>query len=202
MRTITVVLLLSLAVLPELGQAQVQVAGRVGSFSFAVSNYYRVPEREVIVIRQRRIPEHEIPVVFFLAQRARVAPATIVDLRLGGRRWMDIVVQFGLSPEIFYVPVAIHPGPPYGKAYGHYKHKKRDQWRTIVLADDDVINLVNLRFLSEHHRRPAEEVIRFRQRGDGFAAIHTRWAGGHQLALAEDGPGHGKGKGRGKGKGH
>ena len=200
MRTIVGAIALTIAALPDSSQGQVQVAGQIGNFYFAVGNYYRVPEREVIVIRERRVPDYDIPVVLFLAERARVSPATIVDMRLGGRRWMDIVVHFGLSPEVFYVPVSIQPGPPYGKAYGHYKNKKRDQWRTIVLDDDDIVNFVNLRFLSAYHRRPAEDIVRMRGSGVEFVAIHSQFAGGRAVVVADgDGPGNGKGKGKGKG---
>lgn len=200
MRTITSAIVLTVAALPGVARAQVQAAGQIGNFYFAVGNYYRVPEREVIVIRERRVPANEIPVVLFLAERARVAPATIVDMRLSGKKWMDIVVHFGLSPEAFYVPVAIQPGPPYGKAYGHYKRKKHDQWRTIVLDDDDIVNFVNLRFLSGYHHRPAEEVVRLRGSGADFVAIHTQFAGGRGVVVVDDdGPGEGKGKGKGKG---
>jgi hypothetical protein len=203
MRTIIGAIALTVAALPGLGRAQVQVAGQIGNFSFAVGNYYRVPEREVIFIRERRVPDYEIPVVLFLAQRAHVTPATIVDMRLGGKRWMDIVVSYGLSPEVFYVPLTIQPGPPYGKAYGHYKKKKRDQWRSIVLDDDDIVNFVNLRFLSSYHHRPADEVVRLRGGGADFVAIHMQFAGGRGVVVVDnDGPGKWKGKSKGNGKGH
>jgi len=201
MRTIIGAITLTVAGLPGLGWAQIHVGGQIGNFSFAVGNYYRVPEREVIVIRERRVPDYEIPVVLFLARRAHVAPATIVDMRLSGKRWMDIVVRYGLSPEAFYVPLAIQPGPPYGKAYGHYKKKKHDQWRTIVLDDDDIVNFVNLRFLSDYHHRSAEDIVRLRGGGSDFVAIHTQFAGGRAVVVADhDGPG--KAKGKGKGTGH
>jgi hypothetical protein len=203
MRIIVSAIACALIALPGLGQAQVHVAGQIGDFSFALGNYYRVPEREVIVIRERRVPDHEIPVVLFLAERARATPATIVDMRLSGRKWMDISVQFGLSPEVFYVPVTIQAGPPYGKAFGHYKKKKRDQWRTIVLDDDDIVNLVNLRFLSNYHHRSADEVVRLRGSGADFVAIHTQFAGRRGVVVVDDnGPGKGKSKGKGSGKGN
>lgn len=198
MRTLLSAIALAVSALPGSSWAQVQVAGQIGNFAFAVGNYYRVPERSVVVIRERRIPDYELPVVFFLAQRARVSPGTIVDLRLGGKRWIDIAVRYGLSPEMFYVPLAIEPGPPYGKAYGHYKNKKHDQWRAIVLDDDDIVNFVNLRFLSEYHHRPAEEIVRLRGGGTNFAAIHTQFAGGRSVVVV-DADRHGNGKGKGKG---
>ncbi|MDI7259241.1 MAG: hypothetical protein QME90_04880 [Thermodesulfobacteriota bacterium] len=90
-------------------QPQVNIGVSMGeeglrSFYFSIQEYFRVPEKEVVIIRERRIPDEEIPVILFIAQRARVAPAAIVDLRLGGKSWMDITLRFGLSPEIYYVP--------------------------------------------------------------------------------------------------
>ncbi|MFZ3116331.1 MAG: hypothetical protein WA121_12150, partial [Syntrophales bacterium] len=91
-------------------------------FNLSVGNYYRVPEREVLIVRDRGIHQEELPVVFFLAQRAHVAPGVIVDLRLRGMNWMDITLHFGLQPDIYYVPVRVvdQQGPPYGNAYGYY----------------------------------------------------------------------------------
>lgn len=142
----------------------------IRDFYLSIGDYYHVPEREVIIIRERNIPDEEIPVVFFLAKRARVSPAGIVDLRLRGMTWMDITLHYHLTPEIFYVPVKVRP--PYGKAYGHYLNKPRKKWKRIVLRDDDVVDLVNLKFISEHYRYPAAEVMKKRFDGWNFVMIH------------------------------
>ena len=76
------------------------------------------------------------------------------------------------GPEVYYVPVAVAPGPPYGRALGHYKKKHRKQWRTIVLNDADVVNLVELRFLSEHYHVAPERIIELRGSDRDFVAIH------------------------------
>ena len=143
--------------------------GGINSFYLAIGEYYRVPEREVVFIRERRIPDYDIPVVLFLAERARVEPEVIIDYRLRGRSWMDITLHFGLDPQIYYVPVREVYGPPYGHAYGHYKHKNK---RNIRLDDDDVVNMVNLRFISERYGYAPEEVMRMRSRGDNFIVIN------------------------------
>jgi hypothetical protein len=144
----------------------------IRSFHLAIGEYYRVPEREVVVVRERRIPEDEIPVVMFVSKWGRVRPETVINLRLGGRSWADIFVQYHISPAVLYVPVAEVSGPPYGKAYGHYKNKHRRNWRNVRLDDDDVINLVNLKFISEHSRCSAEQVIEWRTEGRSFAEIY------------------------------
>ncbi|HTK82075.1 MAG TPA: hypothetical protein VL633_07265 [Bacteroidota bacterium] len=45
-----------------------------------VSQYYRVPERQVVEIRDRKISDEEIPVVFFIARKAHVEPMEVVPL--------------------------------------------------------------------------------------------------------------------------
>lgn len=141
-------------------------------FYLALGSYYKVPQRDVIFIKERGIPHEEASVVLFMANRARVEPSVIIDFRLRNRSWMDIMLHFGLSPEILYVPVKRVYGPPFGKAYGYYKNKPRSKWKFIVLDDDDVINLVNLRFISEHYGYPPEKVIEMRAKSKGFIQIN------------------------------
>lgn len=198
--------------LEGLAQPQVDVGVSFGpegprGFYFSIHDYFRVPEREVIVIRERKIPDEELPVVFFIAQRARLAPSAVIDLRLGGMSWMDITLRFGLGPEIFYVPVKVEvKGPPYGKAYGYYKSKPRKEWGKIKLMDVDIVNLVNLKFISEYHGRPPEEVIGMRSTGKHFVLVNDEIGKkkGKKQDAREPEKGRvkegekGKGKGRGK----
>ena len=65
-------------------------------------------------------------------------------------------------------------GPPYGNAYGHYKKYKKD-YKKVVLVDDDVVNLVNLRFMSEYHGIAAELVMDRRGRGEKFYVMNDEF---------------------------
>jgi hypothetical protein len=197
--------LIVLGALSLAGRAEAQtpfsVDAHVGDFHVAVANYYRVPEREVVVIRERRVRDEDLPVVLFIAQHARVTPATIVDLRMRGLSWWDISVRYGVGPQVYYVPVAVAPGPPYGKAWGHYKKKPRKQWNTIVLADDDIVNLVHVRFISDYYRIPPERVVEVRGHHPNIVAVNYEVSRG-QSGRHDDDQGNGKGNnGKGKGKG-
>jgi hypothetical protein len=141
-------------------------------FHMAIGDFYNVPEKEVVVVRERRIPEEELPVVFFIARRARVEPIAVAELRLGGRPWIEIAHYYGMGAEIFHVESATASGPPYGAALGHYKGKSKKQWRYIKLADNDVVNLVNLKFISSHYGYSPNTVIRLRSDGKSFMAIN------------------------------
>ncbi len=144
----------------------------IKSFYLEIGEQYRVPEKEVVVIRERRIPDDELPVVFFLARHASVEPDVIVTMRLGGQSWMDIALHYRLLPEIFYVQFDRDPGPPYGRAWGHFKHHKRSEWKEIRLEDDDIVNLVDLKFVSERYGCTPMEVVRLREKENSFVVIH------------------------------
>lgn len=143
------------------------------SFLNSISEYYSVPKTEVVVVKERRIPEEELPVVFFLAQKANVPSKTISDYRLKGQTWLQISNRYGFGPESYYVPLRDNTevGPPYGKAYGYYKNKPKKDWKHIKLGDDDIVNLVNLKFISGHYGYPAEKVIDMRKGNKEFKHI-------------------------------
>ncbi len=156
----------------------------IKEFYLAIGDHYKAPEKEIVVVREKGISDDEIPVVFFLASRAGVKPATIISLRLKGKSWMNISLAYGLSADVFYVATKKDPGPPYGKAYGHFKNKPKKQWNTIRFSDSDIVNLVNLKFISEHYGYSADEIIKMRSSGEKFYQINgkVKKAKGHGKA--------------------
>lgn len=162
--------------------------GELRSFYLAISNHYRIPGEEVLAVKERyRFRNEELPVVYFLAARAHVKPSAIIDLRLAQMSWLDISFRYGLTPEIFFVPLTVEKvGPPYGKAYGYYKkYHPSKEWKKIVLSDNEVVDLVNLRFISEYHKLAPNTVIGMRGQGMNFVNINVEIE---------------KGKGKSKGK--
>ncbi len=143
-------------------------------FYLAIGDHYQVEEEKIVIVKKRNILDEEMPVVFFLSKRAGVSPEVIIKLRLGGKSWMEITADFGLSAEIFYIPLKADPGPPYGKAYGHFRNRERSEWGRIWLTDIDIVNFVNLKFLSEHYDYSPDEIVKMRRDGVNFIDINTR----------------------------
>ncbi|MEE8577728.1 MAG: hypothetical protein V3T31_10770 [candidate division Zixibacteria bacterium] len=148
----------------------------IKGFYLAIGDHYQVPEKEIVFVREKKFPDEEMPVVFFLARHANVTSQVIISLRLGGKSWMDICTHYHLSPDLFYVPLKHDPGPPYGKAWGHFKNKKRkkNDWGSIRFSDADIVNFVNLKFVSEKYGYSPDEVIKMRSGGSDFVAIHGK----------------------------
>ena len=174
-------------------QAGVDFSGDgLRSFFLSVGNYYHVPEREVVVVHDRAIPPDEVPVVFYVAQRAQVAPAVVVDLRRRGMNWSDIAFHFRLDPDIYY----FRGGPPYGKAYGY--------WKKNPPRDVEVIDAVNVHFLSDYHQVAPNVVWTERSHGKSFTVVARDFDGKHGKGARrdDDDDDHGRDHGKGHGKGH
>lgn len=180
--------------------------GQLSNFYLSIGDYYRVPESRVVYVRNRYpIHDEELPVVFFLASRAHVEPQVIIDLRIRKRMsWSDITFRYGLTPEIYYVPVR-RVGPPYGNAYGHYK-KYKNEYKKVRLVDDDVVNLVNLRFMSDYYGVAPEVIMDKRGRGETFFVMNNEFhqARGKNKNYENKGgkENNGKDKNNGRGKGN
>jgi hypothetical protein len=144
-------------------------------FYFSVGNFFGYPEREVVIIHERGIPDNDLAVVFFISQYAHVPPPVVIDLRIGhGWSWARICEYYRIPPAVFYIPVQSY-GPPYGHAYGHYRHypHQRD-WERIRMTDAMIINQVNLIFISKYYNCPPERVIGLREQGSSFGTIERK----------------------------
>lgn len=147
----------------------------IDGFSLSVGDYYHVPYQEVRIV-SRSLPREEMSVVYFLANQSHRDARYITNLRMRGTSWWDISLRLGLNPRTLYV-VDSHRyhNPPYGKSYGYSKDKK------YRLRDAEIIDLVNIRFLSNYHRISPDEVIDRRRSGERYNRIdeHYRGKKGH-----------------------
>ncbi len=172
----------------------------VKNFYFAIGHTYNVPDHDIMVIHERHIPDEEIPVVYFIARRAHCRPEAVIDMRLAGRSWMEITEHFHLRPSIFYVPLNGDPGPEYGRVYGYWKHPRKE-WSRIRFEDDDIVKMVNLRFVSGYYKVKPEEVVRLRGENKDFVGV-TRVVSSPDYKKASHAEKHDEDHGRGHNKDH
>jgi hypothetical protein len=173
--------------------------GRVDNFYVAIGDYYRVPTREITVVHERGIVEDEIPVVYFIARHSGRDPQTIVAMRLRGDSWVDISNRCGVSTDAYYLNESGVSGPPFGNAYGHYKHGRG---RRAGFSDNDIVTSVNVHWMKDRYGWSAPEVIKYRSSGESFASIHEKFRSRGDRDENDQGHGHGNGRGHGNGHGN
>lgn len=170
----------SLAGLLVLALASPTVGDGSIELRLAIRERFGATEASVAWMCGRGVRDDELPVVYCIATRAKVDPKKVVALRCEGRSWLEVSLHFDLGADLFYVPFECEPGPPYGKAWGHFKHHPRDQWHRITLSDADVVELAGVAFLAQHHGVTPDEVVKCRRENESVVSVH--------LALKQNGP--------------
>lgn len=96
------------------------------SVQFGHPPYYGYAPREVAYVQQW-VPAYEVPRVLFIARSARVPVIGVVDLYRHGWGCDRMAGYYGIAPyppAPYVMPYAAphRVGPPYGRAWGHWKH--------------------------------------------------------------------------------
>ena len=107
------VLLLGTAVA---SRAQVGISINIGT-----PPYFGYAPPDVVYV-ERYVPAYEVPRVLFVSRYAHVRPVVIVNRYRDGWGWDRICSRYRVPPQMLY------GGPPYGNAYGYYRHHGK-HWR-------------------------------------------------------------------------
>jgi len=177
-----------------------------------VSNMAYQPPREQVRAVYPRLPnpESDFPVLLFLASEARVGLAVVWDLKAKGLTWFQVMARLNIPPERVFVELPRDPGPPYGKAYGHWKKHPKEK---VSLTDDDVFYWVNIRTQAKYFGVEPAVVVQWRESGKTWKAVAASEfrekkgkpdkdrkleKAGSDDSGEKDHPGHSKGKGKGR----
>jgi hypothetical protein len=149
--------------------------------------------------------------------------------------WQQVSQQLGVGPGVFYWRDAfrVDLGGPYSGIFITFHDYPGGDWAwdNVYLADQQIVDMVNLRFTSEYWHRPYYEVARYRLAGGGYYRIgygyshrfgapylvhhhdhawgrgfadhyHRAVASGHHHAFIRPAAGHGQFQGNGNGPGN
>lgn len=204
-----VVGLAALALVPHSARGETSVGVRVGTsgfeFGFLYNDYYHADDH-VVVGCSEWMSEPDMVVALHLARVADMDLEIILDWRRGGLTWYDITHRCHRDTNIYYVDLPSDPGPPYGRAWGHWRKHPRQDMR---MSDDEIRSFTTLRALSEYSRQRPSEVLQMRRQGKSPSQI----AGKHRSksedaaprgseSSSDKGKSNGKSNGKSKGKGH
>ena len=97
----------------------------------ALGESYGVPERDIWVMHEAGIVDEDIPVILYIHANSHYSLRQIYSLRLRGATWENLSNWCG-------VPLfRDRGGPPYGNAYGYYKHGPGKYRENARPWDDD-----------------------------------------------------------------
>ncbi len=164
---------------------------------------YPMPREEVMeVFPTLRDPYADYPVLAFIASSSRVSMGTVWRFRRAGHSWFETMLHFGVQPDYLFIELPTPPGPPYGKAYGHWR---KDHYGVSPknVTDADVQYWVGLRTAARYYGAGASMVAEWNKAGKRpaeLAATRYRQKHGADRGVKQAGIGSAKGSGKGKGK--
>lgn len=148
------------------------------NYQSALMDVFRVTEQDVTDALNSGVKKEELPIVFFIAQRGHLESLAVTGARSSGLSWMETAFHFHLNPSVFYTALT-RPDDmehtPLEKVYQAY----RNPGGKIRLTDQEMVDLVNLKFLSEFYRRDPKEIMQKRSSGKTFGEINGEYWG-HQ----------------------
>ncbi|HEX9885864.1 MAG TPA: hypothetical protein VGA70_05225 [Longimicrobiales bacterium] len=174
-------LLIALAVqmaapLPTSGQVATQAD--VDAYFRAVAEHFGVPPAELAILAEWDLPPDQVPVAMFLARRVGVSPDALVALRRGGRTWGDVASRYGVDAGAFHIPLPEGTSPGYlARAFEAYRDAPRSDWPGLRLTDEEIVHLVNARFLDEVLGTAIGPVLQARERAGSWVGAYRDLAG-------------------------
>jgi hypothetical protein len=149
--------------------------GNDGNLFFSISSRYFDREPRVVNDWSRRFPNPDDLAVFLhICSQSHLAPDVVFGYRRQGLSWYDVGVRAHLPVDVWYVPVARDPGPPYGKAYGYRRKHQHDPRYAVRLTDREARDLVAVRMAHEYYGVPAETAMDWRRGGGDVRQMMTR----------------------------
>ena len=147
------------------------------AFLRAVGEHFGTPRREVLVLSRWGLSAKEIPVVLRLSKRAGVSPDVVVARRRHGDGWMQIARGYSVHAGDFHVPIDGSFGF-LDPVYERFNARSTSEWREVSLSDEEVVGLVNVRFLSRALGMSPGRVVEAMGDGRDVVGVFIRLSGG------------------------
>jgi hypothetical protein len=178
--------------------ATLKVGDDTDVFLSVSARYFDRERRDVEQWHGKCVDPDDLAVLLFISRSTGKSPARVMQLRLEGQPWWEIGRRLGMGADVWFVPVRRDPGPPYGKAYGHWRKHGKDSHHELDLSDDDVRNLVAVRLLHEYFDVEVEVAMEWRSSGKDLRSLAAgKYQERHGHAKSASAPGKSKKSGKG-----
>lgn len=95
--------------------------GQIRDFTLSIGDYDRIPDRQVVELRDCGVAREDMPIVLYMSAHSRYTPWEVARMHRRGISWVQISDRCGIRRDVY----RHRTGPPYGNAYGYWK--KHDQ---------------------------------------------------------------------------
>lgn len=173
MKTKTI-LVLFLLLLPVFSFAQSTAELDKADFLKAVADYYEVDQNLINKIVESGIDYSDIPVVLYVSKNTQMDPEKIIELRKSGQSWETIMKgrNFPLDKLYFLISGKIN-SKKFKPIFDKFPAYNPKAVTPIVLSDQEISEIVNLRFLFKFYDYSVFEIMAMRDYGKNYVRINA-----------------------------
>jgi hypothetical protein len=166
---------------------QLVLAGTIDQdYDQAIGHYFKITSAQVSELRAAGVVTEDLAVCCHIAKHSGARVASIAEMRVRGDSWSEIVLGRNMGMNIFYQPiVGYSSSETYYPIFAKFDAVPASQWRKLALSDEEITNLVNLRFISSEHDYSVYKVMAQRDEGLPFLDINKNIKEAKQVLLAE-----------------
>lgn len=139
------------------------------SLTYAMCHYYKAEQDVVTTLGKLLDNDDDVSVCLYLSQKSGIHPQDIMGMKRQGLPWKQIIKSLNVSPEEIFTESGMYEifGVPakFKHSYGELKKWQKDPNHSMDLTDDDVRDLVQLRFVVVNFGAPCINVMRSRNSG-------------------------------------
>lgn len=143
------------------------------TFDEALASYFNISDSVMARLAAVDIDSENLTVALFLAKIAGVEAEKMAAYRAQGDSWMDVMKSRNIEPtDLYFMISGDIQGKLFGPIFTKYDSTAQDKWDEIFFEDEEIIDLVNLRFVYQHNDYSAFKVMNLRESGNSWVTIY------------------------------
>lgn len=143
--------------------------------TYFMSKFYNADKQVVMTLGKLLENDDDVSVCLYFAQVTGIHPQNIMGLKRSGMSWKDAMKSIAFTPSKIFTDVGMYEifGVParFKHSYNEFKKWQGDAGHEMDLTDDDVRDLVQLRFTVQNCGMSVIEAMRKRNSGASWTNI-------------------------------
>lgn len=140
----------------------------------AIAKYFEHDFAQVENMAAKGFSLEEVPVIIFSAQKTKLTTDNIIALYKGGQSWQNIIENNNANLNDFYFSISSQfKSKTYLPIFNKFKAFNSKAKGSADLSDKEIIDMVNLQFVTKHYDFNVFEIMAMRDYGKKFSRINA-----------------------------
>ena len=144
------------------------------TFDQALANHFSVDDSVMAHLAAVEINSEDMTVALFLADVSGSSVEHIVHYRTQGDDWAAIMKTRQISPtDLYFMISGKIESKRFAPIFAKFDSIPHTEWDKLVLEDEEIIDIINLRFVFGYYDYSVFKVMNLRESGYSWVVVHN-----------------------------